>query len=150
MSEVKSTLTLESQELQKYLPNRYPYFMIDRATEVVPGVSAKGYKNLTANEWFFPVHFPEQPVMPGMIQIEALAQMLSLAVLTLDGNAGVQIKVISADNIRLRRRVTPGDRLEIDAKINLWENGIVKGKAVGTIDGEEACSAEIIFSLAHL
>jgi len=150
MSEVKGTLSLGSHELQKFLPNRYPYLMIDRVTEVIPGASAKGYKNLTANEWFFPVHFPEQPMMPGMIQIEALMQMLSLAVLTLEGNAGTQIRVISADSIRLKRRVTPGDRLDINAVITLWKDEIVKGKAVGTIDGEEACSAEIVFSLAKM
>lgn len=147
MDDKKEALSLNSQDLQEYLSNRYPYLMIDRITEVIPGVSAKGYKNLSANEWFFPVHFREDPMMPGMIQIEALIQVLSLTVLTLNGNAGAVVKGISADKIRLKRRVTPGDRLDINAELISWENGIAKGKAAGTIDGESTCSVEFTFSI---
>jgi 3-hydroxyacyl-[acyl-carrier-protein] dehydratase len=143
--EEKKGFSLNNQELQKYLPNKYPYLMVDRVTEVIPGVSAKGYKNLTANEWFFPCHFPEEPMMPGMIQMEALIQMISLTVLTLDDNAGEIVNGISADKIRLKRRVVPGDRLDIEAELISWKRGIAKGKAVGTVDGELACSVEFKF-----
>ena len=137
------------QQLKKYLANRYPYLLIDKATEVVPGVRARGYKNMTANEWFFPVHFPEDPMMPGMIQMEALLQMLSLTVLTLEGNQGLAVRGIAANKIRLKRRVTPGCRLEIEAELSSWNDGIAIGKAKGCIDGSEVCSGEFTFKLVE-
>lgn len=135
-------------QLKKYLPNRYPYLLIDKATEVIPGVSAKGYKNVTANEWFFPVHFPEDPLMPGVIQMEALLQMLSLTVLTLEGNQGLAVRGVAADQIRLKRRVVPGSRLDIEAELLSWENGIAVGNAKGYIGENEVCYGELTFKLA--
>ena len=76
-------LTLDKKEIENYQQNRDPYLMIDYATEVVPGVSSKGYKKLTKKEWFFKVHWPSDPNMPGMLQVEAMVQMSSLAILTL-------------------------------------------------------------------
>lgn len=143
----KIMVNMGMHQLKEYLANRYPYLLIDRATEVIPGVSAKGYKNMTANEWFFPVHFPEDPMMPGMVQMEALLQMLSLTVLTLEGNQGLVVRGIAADKIRLKRRVTPGCRLEIEAELLSWDTGTAVGKAQGYIDGKEACSGEFTFKL---
>lgn len=142
-------IDLEMNQLKKYLANRYPYLLIDRATEVIPGVRARGYKNVTANEWFFPVHFPEEPMMPGMIQMEALLQMLSLTVLTLEGNQGALIWGVAADKIRLRRRVTPGCCLEIEAELISWDGEIAVGAAKGCVDGVEACSGEFTLKLVE-
>lgn len=136
-------------QLKKYLANRYPYLLIDKATEVIPGDRARGYKNMTANEWFFPVHFPEEPMMPGMIQMEALFQTLSLTVLTLEGNRGFVVRGVSADKIRLKRRVTPGCCLEIEAKLISWDGKIAVGMAKGYVDGIEACSGEFTFKLVE-
>lgn len=147
MSEI--IVNLGIPQLKKYLANRYPYLLIDKAIEVIPGVSAKGYKNMTANEWFFPVHFPEDPMMPGMIQMEALLQMLSLTVLTLDGNQGLVVQGVAADKIRLKRRVIPGCRLEIEAELISWDSEIAVGRARGSIDGSEACSGEFTFKLVE-
>lgn len=138
---------LSMSELKCLLPNRYPYLLLDRVWEVVPGKSAKGYKNLTANEWFFPVHFPEEPVMPGVLQVETLLQALSLTVLALKGNAGMAVRGISADKIRLKRRVEPGKRLDVEAELHFWDGQIGRGSARGLIDGEEACSAVFEFML---
>ena len=80
--------SLNSVELQEYQPNRYPFLMIDYVDEVLPGKYARGYKNMTMNEWFFPVHFPDGPNMPGALQLEALAQMLTVAITTLPGLKG--------------------------------------------------------------
>ena len=80
--------SLDCVTLQEYQPNRYPFLMIDHVDEVVPGESARGYKNLTLNDWFFPQHFPGNPNMPGALQLEALAQMLTVAITTLPGNKG--------------------------------------------------------------
>lgn len=146
---MNSTLVnVNTEGLKKYLPNRYPYLLIDKAIEIVPGATARGYKNLTANEWFFPVHFPEEPMMPGMIQMEALLQMLSLTVLTLEGNEGLNVYGIAADKIRLKKRVVPGCRMDIEAELLSWNEGIGLGRAKGIINGEEVCSGEFTFRLS--
>ena len=134
-------------EIKELLSSRYPYLLIDRVTELIPGVRAQGYKNLTANEWYFPVHFPEEPMMPGMIQMEALLQMLSLTVLSQEGNAGRAVRCEYADKIRLRKRVVPGKRLDIVAELERWEDEKAYGKAKGYLDGEIACEGEFRFIL---
>lgn len=138
---------LSIAQIKEYTSSRYPYLLIDKVTGLVPGVSAAGYKNLTANEWFFPVHFPEEPMMPGMIQMEALLQMLSLTVLSLEGNKGRSIRCMSAKKISLKKRVTPGNRLDITAELVSFENGRAEGKAKGYIDNEIACEGEFVFAL---
>lgn len=138
---------LSITQIKDYTSNRYPYLLIDKVTELVPGVRASGYKNLTANEWFFPVHFPEEPMMPGMIQMEALLQMLSLTVLSLDGNKGRPVRCLSANKISMKKKVVPGNRLDITAELISYENGMAEGKVKGYINGEVACEGEFIFRL---
>lgn len=138
---------LTQKEIKQYLTNRYPFLLIDHITEVYPGKKAIGYKNLTANEWFFPVHFPEEPMVPGMIQTEALLQMLSMTVLTLEGNKQKLIRVSSAGKIRLKKRVVPGCRLDMEATLTEYSPDCSKGFARGLVAGEEVCSAEYVFSL---
>lgn len=133
--------------IKDYTVCRYPYLLIDQVTELIPGGCAKGYKNLTANEWFFPVHFPEEPMMPGMIQMEALLQMLSLTVLSLEGNEKRVVRCISANKISLKKRVAPGTRLDIIAELISFENGRAEGKAKGYINGGVACEGEFVFML---
>ena len=93
-------MRLETKEIHEYQKNRYPYLLVDVAEEVVPGVSAKGYKNLSINDWFFDCHFPGDPNMPGMLQIEALVQMCALSILSLPGNKGKVVYLTSANNIK--------------------------------------------------
>ena len=95
--------SLNSLELLDYQPNRYPFLMIDFVTEVVPGKLAHGYKNFTNNAWFFPIHFPGHPNVPGALQLEALAQMLTVAITTLPGNKG---KVTHAISHKFKRNTT--------------------------------------------
>ena len=101
-------LSFDAYDLQQYEPNRYPYLLIDRVTECVPGKYAKGYKNLTNNEWFFPRHYEGHPIMPGAIQSESLNQMLTIAVTTLPGvdSAGV---IGCRCNAVWHREICPGD-----------------------------------------
>src|SRR3989338_8883318 len=122
--------SLNSEELKAYQPNRYPFLMIDIVTEVEPGKYAKGYKNLSSNEWYFPVHFPGGPNMPGALQLEAMAQMLTVAVTTQDGLKG---KVTHALEhvVRFQKEVLPGECLVIEAYIDSWRHGICKGHAKG-------------------
>ena len=92
-------MKLNKKEILEYQQNRPPYLMIDFVDEVIPGKSAKGYKDLTKNEWFFKVHWPEDPNMPGMLQIESLVQMCALSLLTMPGNKGKLVYLISPDKI---------------------------------------------------
>ncbi|MBP3805801.1 MAG: 3-hydroxyacyl-ACP dehydratase FabZ [Oribacterium sp.] len=139
---------LDIHEIKKYLPNRYPFLLIDRVTEVIPRVSAKGYKNVTVNEEYFQGHFPNSPLMPGMIQMESLFQMLSLTVLTIEGNSGKSVRGKEANRIRLMDRVLPGSKLEIETELIKW-NGIEGiGTAKGIVNGKEVCSAEFSFLLS--
>ena len=93
-------ISLDKAGIYEYQQNREPYLLIDFATEVIPGKSAKGYKVLKVDEWFFKVHWPNDPNMPGMLQIEALVQMCSLSILTLPGNKGKVMYLVSADKLK--------------------------------------------------
>lgn len=134
--------SLDYNGIHAYQQNSYPYLMIDYVDEVVPGKSAKGYKNLTANDWFFKCHFPGDPSMPGMLQIEALVQMCALTILTLDGNKGKVVYVTSANNLKFVKKVSPGDRLDIETELFSWKRGVGKGTGIGTVNGEVACKAD--------
>ena len=141
--------SLNSIELQEYQPNRYPFLMIDVVEWVVPGKSAKGYKNLTMNEWYFPIHFLGHPNMPGALQLEALAQMLTVAVTTQDGLKGSVTHALS-HTVRFRKEVIPGDRLDIETEIVSWSRGICRGKGVGRTNGEVACEAEMTITIPEI
>ena len=108
--------SLNCLELQAYQPNRYPFLMIDHVDEVLPGKYARGYKNLTMNEWYFPVHFPDGPNMPGALQLEALAQMLTVAITTLPGLKGKVTHALQ-HTVRFRKEVLPGKKFEINAEV---------------------------------
>lgn len=137
-------LCLDYNGIHEYQQNSYPYLMIDYAEKIIPGKNAKGYKNLTANDWFFKCHFPGQPSMPGMLQVEAIVQMFALSILTLPGNKGKALFVSSANNIKWARRVMPGDRFDIETTLLSWKRGVGKGKGIGSVHGEMACTAEFI------
>lgn len=148
MYENKKLVDMGIPEIKKFITNRYPFLLIDRVWEVVPGVSAKGYKNVTVNEVFFQGHFPDSPLMPGMIQMESLFQMLSLTVLTIEGNEGKSVRGNYANKIRLKDRVLPGTRMDIEAKLIEWDGVKGKGLARGIVNDREVCSAEFEFLLA--
>lgn len=139
----ENRITLDAVELMKYQPNRYPFLLIDRVTEVIPGKSAKGYKNMTNNEWFVPIHFPGNPNMPGCLQIEAMAQMLTVAILTAEGMEG---KVVHSYQHcgTFHREVKPGDRLDMESVILSFKRGLCKGVVKGYVDGELACELKTV------
>ena len=120
--------SLNCVDLQEYQPNRYPFLMIDHIEWVVPGVSAKGHKNLTLNEWYFPKHFPGAPNMPGALQLEAMAQMLTVAITTLPGLKGKVTHALQ-HTVRFRKEVLPGQTLHIETNVISWNRGICKGRA---------------------
>ena len=130
MEKPSNQFSLNSYELLDYQPNRYPYLMIDFVTCVEPGKFANGYKNLSNNEWFFPKHFPGHPNFPGALQLEALAQMLTVAITTLEGNKG-KITYAISHKINLKREVFPGEKFDIKTEVVSWKRGICKGKGQG-------------------
>jgi len=120
--------------------------MIDHVTKVQPGVLAEGYKNLTNNEWYFPIHFPNNPNVPGVLQLEALAQMLTVAITTLKGNKGKVTHALSHE-VRFRKEVLPGQKLILKTKVESWKRGICKGFGQGIVDGEIACEATMTITI---
>ena len=143
-------MKLDKKQILEYQQNRPPYLMIDFADEVIPGKSARGYKDLKEDEWFFKVHWPKDPNMPGMLQIEALVQMCALSLLTMNGNKGKLVYLISADKIKIKKKIIPNDRLIIDTKINSYNRGIAKCQGEGKVNEKIACSAEFTVALPHI
>ena len=141
--------SLNSVELQEFQPNRYPFLMIDYVDEVLPGEYARGYKNMTLNEWFFPVHFPGGPNMPGALQLEALAQMLTVAITTLPGLKGKVTHALS-HTVRFKKEVLPGDKFEIQTEVISWKRGICKGKGFAYTNGELACEADMLITIPEI
>jgi len=140
---------LNSIELQEFQPNRYPFLMIDEVVEVLPGKYAKGFKNLTNNEWFFPIHFPGNPNMPGALQLEALAQMLTVAITTLPGLKGKVTHALSHE-VRFRREVKPGEKFEIETEVISWSRGLATGLGIGKVGNELACEARMTIAIPDI
>ncbi len=138
-------IILDKKGICEYQKNRDPYLMIDYATEIVPGISAKGYKDLNQDEWFFKVHWENDPNLPGMLQIEALVQMSALSILTLPGNKGKVMYLTSANNIKFMKKIVPECRFNIETKIKNYKRGVANCFGIGKINNETACMAE--FSL---
>lgn len=137
-------------EIQKYQANRYPWFFLDIIEEVVPGISAKGYKNFTYNEWFFPPHFEDNPIVPGFVLTESLVQMFIMTFLTLENNKGAIATDLSSSSSRFLLEVKPGDKLDIEAKLDSYKRGLAKGSSVGYIKGKIALKAEYIVSIPSI
>ena len=135
-------ISLDKDGICEYQQNREPYLFIDFATEVIPGKSAKGYKDLKDDEWFFKVHWPNDPNMPGMLQIEALVQMSALSILSLPGNKGKVMYLTSTNNVKFIKKIIPNNRLFIETKIKSYKRGLAICEGVGLIKNKLACKAE--------
>ena len=138
---------LDITQIKEIIPHRYPFLLVDKILEVEEGQRAIGIKNVTANEEFFNGHFPEYPVMPGVLIVEGLAQVGAVAMLIKEENRGRLAFFAGIDNCRFKRQVKPGDQLRLEVEIIRLKGPIGKGKAIATVDGEVACQAEITFAL---
>lgn len=138
---------LDSQEIQQILPHRYPFLLVDRIVEMEEGIRAVGIKNVTINEEFFNGHFPGYPVMPGVLIVEALAQVGGVAMLAKEENKGKLALFAGIDKCRFKRQVKPGDQLRLEVEIIRLKGSIGKGKGVATVDGELVCEAELMFAI---
>ena len=141
-------MRLGIKEIQEIIPHRHPFLLIDFIDELEPGVRAVGYKSITFNEPQFNGHFPGQPVMPGVLMIEALAQVGAVAILSLPENKGKTAFFGSINNAKFKQMVLPGDRLKLECEIIKRKGPIGVGKAVATnAEGKIAVSAELTFAI---
>ncbi|MGX1203222.1 3-hydroxyacyl-[acyl-carrier-protein] dehydratase [Marinobacter sp. MBR-105] len=134
-------------EILEYLPHRYPFLLVDRVTEVEKGKSIKGYKNVSFNEPFFTGHFPDNPIMPGVLIIEAMAQLsgiLGFVTVERKPSDGVVQYLAGSSKARFKRPVLPGDRLDMESEFISGKRGIWKFDCRALVDGEVVCVAEIL------
>jgi len=140
----KPAIVLTTTEIMKVIPHRWPILLVDRIVELDEEKGyIKGQKGVTASEWFFGGHFPEMPVMPGVLQVEALAQTLGVYVGQLDAYQGQIGLFAGIDGCRFRRVVQPGDTLDLEITITKLGRRMAKAHAVASVDGEVACETDI-------
>ncbi len=138
---------MDIEQIKQTIPHRYPFLLVDKVTEMEEGKRVVGLKNVSANEPFFQGHFPEYAVMPGVLIIEALAQVGAMAVLGKEENKGKLGFLAGVDKCRFKKQVRPGDQLKLEVEIIRFKGAIGKGKGIATVDGEVACEAEIMFAI---
>ena len=138
---------LESAEIQKIIPHRFPFLLVDRITEVEYGVRAVGVKSVSVNEWYFQGHFPGEPVMPGVLQVEALAQVGAVAILGMPEHAGRIAYFAGLDAVRFRRVVRPGDQLSLEVVLDRVRRNIGTGTGTARVGEEVACEGRFTFAV---
>ena len=138
---------LDINEIMKIIPQRAPFLMIDKVEHLVPGESCTAYKNVCINEPYFAGHFPGNPIMPGVLIIEALAQTGACAILSLDEYKGKNALFGGVDNLRFKKPVLPGDVLKLEVKIIKRKGPIGVGEAIATVDGKVAVKGELTFAV---
>jgi UDP-3-O-[3-hydroxymyristoyl] N-acetylglucosamine deacetylase/3-hydroxyacyl-[acyl-carrier-protein] dehydratase len=135
-------------EIRRILPHRYPFLMVDRVLRVEGDSKVLAVKNVSVNEPFFQGHYPDQPIMPGVLQLEALAQTAGVLFLRRLEHTGKVPMLVGLDNVKLRRPVLPGDQLQLEAEALRFRSRLAMVKARATVNGEVTCEAEMTFMLA--
>ena len=138
---------LDVNQIMEIIPQRAPFLMIDRVEDYVPGESCTAYKNVCVNEWYFQGHFPGQPIMPGVLITEALAQTGAVAILSKEENKGKNALCAGIDGMKFKKPVVPGDVLKLEVKIIKQKGPIGVGEATATVDGKIAAKGEFTFAL---
>lgn len=142
-------IVLNIDEIKNLIPHRYPFLLVDKILEVEPGKSAIGIKNVTVNEPFFQGHFPEFPIMPGVLIVESMAQVGCVAMMSLEENRGKLGVFAGIDKVRFKRQVRPGDTLKMEVEMLSIRRNI--GKAIGKayVEDQLVCSGELMFALVE-
>ena len=140
---------LNINEIKEIIPHRYPMLLIDRVVEmdIEDKLFVKGYKNVSANEAYFEGHYPQEPIMPGVLQIEALAQAGAVAILSMEKYKGKTPLFAGTNKVRFKSKVVPGDRLDLYCEIIKIKGPIGIGKGIASVDGKTVCEAEILFAI---
>lgn len=138
---------LNSQEIREIIPHRYPMLLIDRVEELEPGKRIVAKKNTTINEHFFQGHFPQEPVMPGVLIVEAMAQAGAVALLSMDQFKGKTAYFGAIDKAKFRRKVTPGDTLMLEVELIKVKESAGVGKGIARVDGKKVAEAEMTFMI---
>ncbi|MCT8977567.1 3-hydroxyacyl-ACP dehydratase FabZ [Clostridium sp. CX1] len=147
MENTDFTVNYSIKEIQKIIPHRYPFLLIDKVTYMEPGKKVTAYKNVTMNEYFFQGHFPEEPVMPGVLIIEALAQAGAVAILSEERFKGKIAFFGGINKAKFRKKVVPGDTLRLEVEIIKIKGPAGIGNAVAYVDDKKAAEAEIMFMI---
>lgn len=138
---------MDTREIMEYLPHRFPFLLVDRVTSITPGKEIKGFKNVSVNEPFFSGHFPGHPIMPGVLIVEAMAQLAGILAFRTQGQKpaeGFLYYLVGADRTRFKRPVRPGDRLDMEATIIQQHRFMVKFDCKALVDGNLACASEVL------
>jgi 3-hydroxyacyl-[acyl-carrier-protein] dehydratase len=147
--EAQPARTLSSREVQEIIPHRFPMLMVDKIVELEPGQRAVGIKNVSSNEPFFAGHFPGYPVMPGVLIIEAMAQVGAVALLGMPENKGKIAFFAGVDEVRFKRQVVPGDTLRLEVTLTRVRGPIGQGTGEATVDGQLACRGSFMFAIGE-
>ena len=138
---------LNREEIEKIIPQRDPFLMIDEVEDYVPGEYCIGYKNVNEEEWYFKGHFPGNPIMPGVLITESLAQAGAVAILSMEENKGKNALFGGINNMKFKKMVVPRDRLKLEVKIIKRKGPIGVGEALATVDGKVAAKGELTFAV---
>lgn len=140
---------LSREEIEKIIPQREPFLMIDEVEEYISGKMAIAYKNVNESEWYFKGHFPGNPIMPGVLITEALAQTGAVAILSLDENKGKNALFGGIDKMKFKKMVTPGDKLRLEVKIIKKKGPIGVGEGIATVNGDIVAKGELTFAIVE-
>ncbi len=138
---------LNKEEIKNIIPQREPFLMIDEVEQYIPGESCTAYKNVSKDEYYFKGHFPGNPIMPGVLIAEALAQTGAVAILSMEENKGKNALFGGIDKLRFKKQVIPGDRLKLEVKIIKRKGPIGIGEAIASIEGKVAVKGELTFAI---
>ncbi len=138
---------IDAYEIQQYQQNRYPLFFLDVVEEVIPGEYVRARKNFTYNEWYFPAHFADEPNVPGFVQLEILAQSFIMTFLSIPEHKGKKTAFLDVDNLRMRKKIVPGDTMIIEGFLKSFRRGVAQGHAEAKVNGEPALSADFKIAL---
>ena len=140
-------MVLDKDGIKNIIPQREPFLMIDEVEEYIPGESATAYKHVSEDEYYFKGHFPRNPIMPGVLIVESLAQTGAVAILSMEENKGKNALFGGIDKIRFKKQVVPGDVLKLEVKIIKRKGPIGIGEAIATVDGKVAAKGELTFAI---
>lgn len=139
---------MDSKQIQEIIPHRYPFLLVDRILEIEPGKRAVGIKNVSSNEAFFQGHFPDYPVMPGVLIAEALAQVAAISMMSLEEYKGKIGFLAGLDKFRFRRQVKPGDVLHLETELLRLRGKLGKARGIAKVGDEIACEGELMFGIS--